>query len=101
MRKACSALGIACLVLAVTGVASADDRLSAKEHFQKGTKYFDLGRFDEAIKEYEAAYEVKDEPVLLYNIAQAHRLAGHTRDAVYFYKSYLRRVPKASNRDEV
>jgi hypothetical protein len=101
MRKLCSALGVACLIVAVGGAARADDRTSAKEHFQKGTKYFDLGHFDEAIKEYEAAYEVKDEPVLLYNIAQAHRLAGHTREAVYFYKSYLRRVPKATNRDEV
>ncbi|MCU1277006.1 MAG: ligand-gated channel protein [bacterium] len=101
MRKLCGALGAACLVLALSSSAAADDRTTARDHFLKGTKYFDLGHFDEAIKEYEAAYEIKDEPVLLYNIAQAHRLAGHSKEAVHFYRSYLRRVPKATNRDEV
>jgi hypothetical protein len=101
MRKLCSALGAACLVVALCGSAAADEPMTAKDHFLKGTKYFDLGHFDEAIKEYEAAYEIKDEPVLLYNIAQAHRLAGHSKEAVHFYRSYLRRVPKATNRDEV
>jgi tetratricopeptide (TPR) repeat protein len=101
MRYLRSALGL-CLLFALGGNAGAEDqRSAAREHFMKGTKYFDLGRFDEAIKEYEAAYELKDEPVLLYNIAQAHRLANHTKEAVHFYKAYLRRVPKAPNREEV
>jgi tetratricopeptide (TPR) repeat protein len=78
-----------------------DDIVSAKEHFRRGSKLFDLGRFEEAAKEYEAAYEAKDDPVLLYNIAQAHRLAKHTDRALFFYKTYLRKVPNARNRAEV
>ncbi len=81
--------------------ARADDRAVAREHYQKGTKLFDLGQFDDAVKEYEAAYQVKDDPVLLYNIAQAHRLAGHHERAIFFYKSFLRRMPKAPNREDV
>jgi hypothetical protein len=101
MRKLCSALGAACLIVSLASIASADDRSDARDHFMKGSKFFDLGKFDEAIKEYEAAYTLRDEPVLLYNIAQAHRLAGHASQAMHFYKSYLHRSPKAPNREEV
>lgn len=104
MRKLRLALGIAGVLAAFMGSAQAEEPAapgSAKDHFQKGTKYFDLGHFDDAVKEYEAAYEIKDEPVLLYNIAQAHRLANHFKEAVHFYKAYKRRMPNAPNRDEV
>ncbi len=89
------------LVFALVGAARADDRALAREHFQKGSKAFALGAYDEAIAEYSAAYRAKDDPALLYNIAQAHRLATHAADALRFYKMYLSLLPKAPNRDEV
>jgi hypothetical protein len=76
-------------------------RALAKEHFIKGTKLFELGRFDDAIREYEEAYKYKDDPVLLYNLGQAHRLAGHTAEAIRFYKVFIQKVPNARNRAEV
>jgi len=82
-------------------VARADDREVAREHFIKGSKDFDLGLYDDAIKEYMAAYEAKADPALLYNIAQAHRLAGHSPEALRFYKMFLTKVPAAQNSDEV
>jgi tetratricopeptide (TPR) repeat protein len=81
--------------------AHADDRALAIEHFQKGSSAFDLGNYDEAIAEYGAAYKLKNDSALLYNIAQAHRLAGHSSEALRFYKIYLVKRPNASNRDEV
>jgi hypothetical protein len=48
-----------------------------------------------------AAYKIKDDPALLFNIGQAHRLAGHNAEALRFYKTYLTKVPEASNRSEV
>lgn len=94
-------------LLAVGSVAAAQDasddasRAQARKHFQEGTKAFDLGHFEEAIRDYEAAYRLRDDPVLLYNLAQAHRLAGHNGDALRLYKVYLNRLPKATNRAEV
>jgi hypothetical protein len=38
---------------------------------------------------------------LLYNIGQAHRLAGHAADALRFYRMFLVRSPNPSNRAEV
>jgi tetratricopeptide (TPR) repeat protein len=78
-----------------------DDRRQAREHFEKGTRLYELGHFDEAIKEYETAYQLKNDPTLLFNVAQAHRLAGQHQQALFNYRSYLHKVPNASNRDEV
>ncbi|MCU1384506.1 MAG: TonB-dependent receptor [Acidobacteria bacterium] len=76
-------------------------RAVARAHYATGTSMFDLGRYDEAIAEYEAAYKAMNEPSLLYNIGQAHRLAGHPSQAIRFYRTYLTRVPNAENREEV
>jgi hypothetical protein len=81
--------------------AHAQDTMSAKEHYQKGTSYYDLGRYQDAIKEFEAAYQLKNDPALLFNLAQSHRLAGNASEALHFYRTYLRYVPKPPNRAEI
>src|SRR5262249_38282328 len=73
----------------------------AREHYQKGSVAYDLGHYDAAIAEYEAAYAAFSEPTLLYNLGQAHRLARHLPRALHFYKMYLVKVPDAHNRAEV
>jgi tetratricopeptide (TPR) repeat protein len=92
----------ALILIAATGArARADDRAVAREHYYKGTKAFELGLYDEAIGEYMAAYKAKDDPALLYNIAQSHRLAGHAAEALRFYKVYLKKLPNSSNSADV
>jgi hypothetical protein len=82
-------------------VSHADDASRAKELFEEGTRYFDLGQFDKAIDAWQAGYREKADSRFLYNLAQAYRLAGDTNKAIFFYKGYLRNSPKASNRAEV
>jgi tetratricopeptide (TPR) repeat protein len=83
-------------------IKSANDlRAAGREHFNKGANYFKLGRFDEAISEYEAAYEISALPQILYPIARSNHLAGHRKEAIFFYKQFLRLVPNAPNRKEV
>jgi tetratricopeptide (TPR) repeat protein len=100
--------GILLLVLAVMLPLAAHgqelderQRAAARDHYAKATSFFDLGRYDEAVAEYESAYQIKNDPALLYNIAQSHRLAGHAAPALRFYKRYLARQPDATNRAEV
>jgi len=78
-----------------------DPKVAAKEHYNKGTSFYDLGRYDEAIKEFEAAYQLKNDPAFLYNLAQSYRQAGNHEQAVHFYKTYLRYVPNAKNRADI
>src|SRR4051812_27371990 len=89
------------LVLLCSPRAHADDLADAKAHYQRGTKLYDLQRYLEAAKEYEAAFELKDEPALLFNIGQAYRFGGENQKAAGAFRSYLRRLPHAANRVEV
>lgn len=75
------------------GTARADDRAAARELYKRASVQFDLGHYHEAAKAYEAAYEAKNEFILLYDAAQAYRLAGEYDEALALYKSYLRRAP--------
>lgn len=73
----------------------------AREHYQKGTTLYELGKFHDAAVEYEEAYKAKSDPALLFNIGQAYRLAGEAKPAVTAYRSFLRKLPDAPNRVEV
>src|SRR5262245_21890113 len=81
--------------------ASAQDAEKARQLFQQGSKYYDLGQFDKAIEAWQAGYDQKPDPGFLYNIAQAYRQKQDAAKAIFFYKGYLRNSPKAKNREEV
>jgi tetratricopeptide (TPR) repeat protein len=79
----------------------AEDTAAAREHFHRASAFFDLGRFDEAAREYEAAYESKNDSALLFNVAQSCRLGGNHAKALQAYRSFLRRDPNAPISSEV
>ncbi len=92
-------VAVASLALA-TGPAMAQDRkadTAAKAHFQKAEKAFNLGKFEDALKGYEAAYDGKPLPGLLFNIAQCHRNLGNHERALFFYRRYLALDPATPN----
>lgn len=78
-----------------------DLNAAARQHYKRGSQLYDLEKYAEAIKEFEQGYEARPEPAFLFNIAQSHRLAGHTADAIRMYRAYLRSSPKAANRVDV
>ena len=98
---------LALLILALPAVASADlpsgaeANRQAREAFAQGSRAFDLGEWDRAIEAWQKGYEIKPDPVFLYNIAQAQRLTERYDKAIFFYRSYLRNSPNARNRAEV
>lgn len=99
-------LGVGVTVVLLVGLvmatpARADNATAAREHYERGTKFYDIGRYDDAIREFEAAYEAKSDPAILYNLAQAHRLAGHNQEALQLYRNYLRYVPHPPNRADI
>lgn len=72
----------------------------ARQHFKAGKALQDAGKFAEAADEYQAAYDLDPRPAMLFNIAQAHRLAGHKQLAVDFYKRYLQAQPDGAGARE-
>ncbi|MCC6994849.1 MAG: hypothetical protein IT370_09595 [Deltaproteobacteria bacterium] len=110
MRLATTVVVLGALVVSLAGgvarvqaAPKVDDAAvaKAKEHYKKGTFFYDTGEFDKAIAEYLAGYEVQSDPVFLFNIAQSHRQLGNHDKAVFFYKSFLRNSPNAPNAEMV
>jgi tetratricopeptide (TPR) repeat protein len=74
---------------------------AAMEKFEEGRTLFRLNDFDGAIKVWTEAYKIKNAPNFLYNIAQAYREKKDFEKAISFYRSYLRDLPDAPNREVV
>jgi tetratricopeptide (TPR) repeat protein len=72
-----------------------------KSLYERATRAYDVGKYNEAIEEYQKAYEIGGDPPMLYNIAQAYRLNDQPGEAVRFYRRYLQRAPNARNKDDV
>jgi tetratricopeptide (TPR) repeat protein len=98
MKKTGAVLALLCLCR----LSYADDPLAlARGHYSAATKAYEVGQFDEAIKQFAEAYKLKEDPGILFNLAQAHRLAKHRDEAVRMYRMYLLKSPNAANRAEV
>jgi tetratricopeptide (TPR) repeat protein len=62
---------------------------------------YNAGDFDLALRDAKRAYEISGLPALLYNLGQCHRALGHWKEAIFYYRGYLRERHDAANREEV
>jgi tetratricopeptide (TPR) repeat protein len=73
-----------------------DKTQTAKEYVSAGLAAQKAGDYDTALTFYGKAYELVPHPVLLFNMAQANRLAGRNDKAIELYKKYLEAEPKGA-----
>lgn len=94
---------VAVAVPATTTVAYADDpaERSAKRHYERGKKLFNLQKFDEALEQFQKAYEASPISDFLFNIGQCQRNLGEYDAAIFSFKKFLKLEPEASNREQV
>lgn len=93
-----------CLAVAIPSrPAMADDPATraARRHYERGEKLFALGKFDEALEEYQTAFDAKPLPGFLYNIGQCYRNLADYEQAIFSFKKYLKLEPDAPNREAV
>ena len=88
----------AAVPIAARAESEAEKKQQAKEHYEMATRFYDVGKYGEAIAEYEQAYLLVEDAALLFNIGQAYRLWDRPEDAMRAYKNFLRRRPDAGNR---
>jgi tetratricopeptide (TPR) repeat protein len=94
------ALGLA--AVAHAGETLADEgKKEAKQHFVKGEKLFDEGRYAEAAREFNAAYNLAPHPQVLYNIATCHEKSGDVPAAVLAYRRYVAEAQDAAEIAEI
>lgn len=80
-------------VRAQPAAPTATAKAAAKQYVADGLAAQARGDYDAAIALYQKAYDLVPHPVLIFNQAQAHRLAGRLAQAWSLYASYLAQVP--------
>jgi hypothetical protein len=71
------------------GRTTAKPKVSAKVHTDKAAKAHKAGKFDVALTELQAAYELDPKPKLLFAIAQVQAKLDQCPDAIVNYEKYL------------
>ncbi|HEX5059048.1 MAG TPA: hypothetical protein VFV99_06795 [Kofleriaceae bacterium] len=92
-------------VLAAAPIAHADNALrperipnKARELAEKGRAYHNSGDYSAAIAAFKEAYVLAPSPGLLFNIAQAYRLAGDCDESAWMYRRFLDTNPVGEHR---
>ena len=88
------------LVISATRLAFAQDQKTerARIHLKAAIAYYDEARYDDAVREMEAAYALRPLPDLQYNLAQCYERLGRYEDAAKAYETYLAGNPAAPDR---
>jgi tetratricopeptide (TPR) repeat protein len=73
----------------------------AASHYRKGEAAFIAKRYEEAAREFAAAYVIVPSNLGLYNIAQANQYAGKTSVAIDYYRRYISRTETSTDANEV
>jgi tetratricopeptide (TPR) repeat protein len=77
-----------------------DDEI-ARRHFDQGRSYYAVGRYDDALEEFEAARRVRPVAALDFNVARCLDRMERFGDAIGAYQRYVQGNPKAIDADEV
>jgi tetratricopeptide (TPR) repeat protein len=83
----------------VPSSAFAQDRL-VRTHYQSGSSYYEQGRYEEALREFEEALRLSSPAsrgALLFNIGQTQERLGHMEQAIASFRQYLEASPDADD----
>ena len=70
----------------------------ARIHLKAAIAYYDEARYEDAVREMEAAYQLRPLADLQYNLAQCYERLGRYKDAATAYDTYLKSNPAAPDR---
>jgi tetratricopeptide (TPR) repeat protein len=84
-----------CVALSASPAAALEAPPDARfnHHFQKGVSLYSNEQYEQAIREFQIAFKLKERPRLLFNIGQAYRQLGRPREALRYYQLYQAMEP--------
>lgn len=88
------------IAIALAAASAEEVTAQAREHFKAAQLHYSLGEFEEAAKEFRETYRLRQEPAILFNIAQCHRQMRQWKEAYFNYRQYLGQKKDAPNKDE-
>ena len=72
---------------------------AARSRFEAGFTFYEAGRFEEALPEFQAAWQLSQRPAMLINIANAAERSLQFSVAIDALRLYLERAPDSPDRD--
>lgn len=84
--------------LAFAPVARAQDDQRARLHFESGASYYEAGEYEDALREFQRAYELSQRAQLFYNMSLCYQNLGDFAQAASYLERYLNEVPNIENR---
>ena len=83
---------VATMLLALArGAGAAEEKKSeARRLYDEATAAFGVGNYAEAAEKYEGSFKLHPDAALLYNAAQAYRMAGNQPRALQLYRNFVR-----------
>ena len=96
-------LAVCFLLFALVRAAHAEDpsERAAKRHYDRGQKLYNLQKFEQALEQYQKAFDAQPLPGFLFNIAQCQRNLGDYDAAIFSFKRYLKLDPETEKREQV
>jgi tetratricopeptide (TPR) repeat protein len=76
-------------------------RAEAQHWFERGLVVYRRGEFEAALQAFTEAYRFARLPDIVFNLARTCERLDRTRDAIDYYREYLRRRPDAPDRRDV
>jgi tetratricopeptide (TPR) repeat protein len=101
LNRTCWALiGLVGALIITSGVARAQNDLDekARAHFEAGSSYYEEGDYEQAMREFQRAYDLSKRPTLQYNISLTYEKLGDLANAVGSLEKYLNQEKKIANR---
>jgi tetratricopeptide (TPR) repeat protein len=86
------------LVLGTVPLGAQSDDENARRHFESGAAYLQRSDYENALREFQAAYSLSKRPPLLLNIANVYERMGKLQEAVDALTKYLEEDPKSPER---
>jgi len=83
-------LGLAFGVSAPADGQTREERVAARQHFDRALALYAERQYDQALIEFQAAYDAVPNPALLYNIGNVHAALGHSVEAVDAFEAFFR-----------
>ena len=82
-------------------VRTAGAQASAEQHYKAAITAYNLDRWNAAITEFKLAHEAVADPLYVYSIAQAYRASSDAKNAILWYRAFLRDAPASPLRPTV
>ena len=82
---------VAMLLALVRAAGAAEEKKTeARRLYDEATAAFGVGNYAEAAEKYEGSFKLHPDAALLYNAAQAYRMAGNQPRALQLYRNFVR-----------